>query len=42
MLIPLYFAPGIRRLARSARYALLGPLATAIVLAVLLCTGTNA
>ncbi|MFI2367958.1 hypothetical protein [Streptomyces sp. NPDC018833] len=41
VLVPLYFAPGVRRLARAARYALLGPLATAIVLAVLLCIGPN-
>lgn len=38
VLIPLYFAPGVRRLARPARYALLGPVATVIVLAVLLST----
>ncbi|MFF0449989.1 hypothetical protein ACFYT4_26895 [Streptomyces sp. NPDC004609] len=34
---PLYFAPGICRLARSARFALLGPVAGTIALAVLLC-----
>ncbi|MEU5687742.1 hypothetical protein [Streptomyces venezuelae] len=39
VLTPLHFAPGVRRLARSARYALLGPLATVIVLAVFLCVG---
>lgn len=33
---PLYFAPGIRRLAHSARFVLLGPVAGAIDLAVLL------
>ena len=37
VLTPLYFASGIRRLARAARFALLGPLAAAIALAVLLC-----
>ncbi|MFI8951983.1 hypothetical protein ACIGO6_36510 [Streptomyces sp. NPDC053750] len=36
---PLYFGPGIRRLARSARFALLGPLAGAMALAVFLCHG---
>ncbi|GHD81280.1 MULTISPECIES: hypothetical protein [Streptomyces] len=41
VLTPLYFAPGIRRLARSARFALLGPLAGAIALAVLLCLGAQ-
>jgi hypothetical protein len=39
---PLYFAPGIRRLARSARFALLGPLACAIPLAVLSCVPSAA
>ncbi|MFF3740483.1 hypothetical protein [Streptomyces sp. NPDC002566] len=33
---PLYFAPGIARLARSARLALLGPAAIAVTLTVLL------
>ncbi|MFD5256242.1 hypothetical protein ACFWM5_25820 [Streptomyces bobili] len=37
LLTPLYFAPGVRRLARAARFALLGPLAAAIALAVLVC-----
>ncbi|GGW83988.1 MULTISPECIES: hypothetical protein [Streptomyces] len=37
LLTPLYFAPGVRRLARAARFALLGPLAAAIALAVLAC-----
>ncbi|MGW7045219.1 hypothetical protein ACWGDT_21480 [Streptomyces avermitilis] len=41
VLTPVYFAPGISRLARSARFALLGPLAVAIVLAVLLCVGPH-
>jgi hypothetical protein len=36
VLTPLYFAPGVNRLARSARWALLGPLAVTIVLIVLL------
>lgn len=35
VLAPLYFAPGVCRLARSARWALLGPLAAVIALAVL-------
>ncbi|MFF4551050.1 hypothetical protein [Streptomyces sp. NPDC001435] len=38
---PLYFAPGIRRLVRSARFALLGPLAGAIALTVFLCHGPH-
>lgn len=37
VLTPVYFAPGIRRLARAARLALLGPLAAAIAPAVLVC-----
>lgn len=37
LLTPVYFAPGVRRLARAARFALLGPLAAAIALAVLAC-----
>ncbi|MFF8196607.1 hypothetical protein ACF05L_38405 [Streptomyces bobili] len=37
LLTPVYFAPGIRRLARAARFALLGPPAAAIALAVLFC-----
>lgn len=41
VLTPLYFAPGIRRLARSARFALLGPLACGIALAVFLCLGAQ-
>ncbi|MFJ9739295.1 hypothetical protein [Streptomyces sp. NPDC101166] len=41
VLTPLYFAPGIDRLARSARLALLGPAAVVIVLAVLLCAGPH-
>ncbi|MFE6157435.1 hypothetical protein ACFQ7F_00740 [Streptomyces sp. NPDC056486] len=40
-LLPLYFAPGVRRLAPAARHALLGPLATTIVLAVFLCSGRH-
>lgn len=39
VLTPLHFAPGIRRLARSARFALLGSLAGAIALAVFFCLG---
>ena len=39
VLAPLYCAPGIRRLARSARLALLGPLAGAIALVLFLCLG---
>ena len=39
VLTPLYFAPGIVRLARSARFALLGSFAATIALAVLLCVG---
>jgi hypothetical protein len=41
VLTPLYFAPGVRRLARSARFALLGPLAGVIALAVFLCLGPH-
>ncbi|MGW2614416.1 hypothetical protein [Streptomyces sp. NPDC001500] len=41
VLVPVYFAPGIGRLARSARFALLGPVAIAIVLTVLLCVGPH-
>ncbi|MGI5377911.1 hypothetical protein ACQEV2_27430 [Streptomyces sp. CA-251387] len=41
VLTPRYFAPGVARLARSARFALLGPLAVAIVLAVFLCVGPH-
>ncbi|MFH9012487.1 hypothetical protein ACH4C6_13990 [Streptomyces sp. NPDC017943] len=41
VLTPLYFAPGIGRLARSARFALLGLVAIAIVLAVFLCAGPH-
>lgn len=41
VLTPLYFAPGIGRLARVARFALLGPLAVAIVLAVFLWFGPS-
>ncbi|OQD54478.1 hypothetical protein BM536_021130 [Streptomyces phaeoluteigriseus] len=37
VLTPLYFAPGIRRLARAARFALLGLPAAAVALAVLVC-----
>ncbi|MEU8653031.1 hypothetical protein [Streptomyces sp. NPDC048737] len=37
VLTPLYFAPGIDRLARSARFALLGPVAGGVALAVLFC-----
>ncbi|WP_159394795.1 hypothetical protein [Streptomyces sp. H-KF8] len=39
VLTPLYFAPGICRLARSARLALLGSLASAVALAVFLYSG---
>ncbi|MFF6995813.1 hypothetical protein ACFY93_12770 [Streptomyces sp. NPDC008313] len=41
VLTPLYFAPGINRLARSARFALLGPLAVTVILVVLLCLGPH-
>ncbi|WP_409471631.1 hypothetical protein [Streptomyces sp. HC307] len=41
VLIPLYFAPCVRRLASPARFALLGPLALAIVLAVRICIGPH-
>lgn len=36
VLTPLYFAPGVNRLARSARWALLGPLAVTVVVLVVL------
>lgn len=35
LVVPLYFAPGVRRLARSARFALLGPVACLAALAVI-------
>jgi hypothetical protein len=35
LVAPLYFAPGVRRLARSARFALLGPLACLVALVVI-------
>ncbi|MFF8731790.1 hypothetical protein ACF073_35710 [Streptomyces sp. NPDC015171] len=41
VLTPLYFAPGVRRLARSARCALLGLLAAAIVLGVFVFSGPD-
>lgn len=41
VLTPLYFAPGIVRLARPARFALLGPLAVVIVLTVFFCVGPH-
>ena len=37
VLTPLCFAPGVRRLCRTARFALLGPLAGATTLTVFLC-----
>ncbi|MFC9289888.1 hypothetical protein [Streptomyces sp. NPDC057052] len=39
VLTPLCFVPGFGRLARSARFALLGPVAAAVALAVFLCVG---
>ena len=39
VLVPLCLAPGVCRLARSARWALLGSLAAVIALAVFLCMG---
>ncbi|MEU0663170.1 MULTISPECIES: hypothetical protein [Streptomyces] len=39
LVLPLHRAPGVRRLARCARYALLGPLALLVALTVLVCAG---